>query len=208
MQPTNQYQFFHRRDLPHIQPSGEAIFVTFSLNIPTTKEYANLMKSIKLATITNRHKTTKDVNERNLIINKKLFAMKDNYYDHYEGKANILQLPNCAQIVFDEMHLHDKQLYDLLAFTIMPNHVHCLFKSKEGESGLICSIAYIMNTVKGRSARFINKELGRSGKLWQTEYYDHYVRDGNELNNIIRYIVMNPCHGLQAVYESAGYRTS
>ncbi len=49
-----------------------------------------------------------------------------------------------------------------------------------------------MRLIKGRSARSANRILQRSGRFWQDESYDHFVRDEHELENIIRYILYNP----------------
>ncbi len=37
-----------------------------------------------------------------------------------------------------------------------------------------------------------NKILNRKGAFWQHESYDHVVRDGNELERIINYVLHNP----------------
>ncbi len=34
--------------------------------------------------------------------------------------------------------------------------------------------------------------LGRSGRFWQDESYDHWVRDDEELERIVDYIAANP----------------
>jgi REP element-mobilizing transposase RayT len=49
----------------------------------------------------------------------------------------------------------------------------------------------MMRSFKGRTARFANQLLGRTGKFWQRETYDHFVREG-EWERILWYIAMNP----------------
>ncbi len=80
----------------------------------------------------------------------------------------------------------------------MPNHVHFLihsliekFPPSNGKSA-ISPIAEIMRLLKGRTARYCNLALNRSGKFWHHEYYDHYVRDEKEMERIILYILNNP----------------
>lgn len=44
------------------------------------------------------------------------------------------------------------------------------------------------------------------GKLWQRGYFDHVIRDKNELNNIREYIETNPLkwdHDLENVHNLA-----
>ena len=50
----------------------------------------------------------------------------------------------------------------------------------------------IMKIIKGYSAREANKILNRKGNFWQSESYDHIVRDEDELNRIVKYVIMNP----------------
>lgn len=84
----------------------------------------------------------------------------------------------------------------------MPNHVHLLFDlylqsekipiEEEATDKNYKQIYDIMQLIKGGSAFEINKILERSGRLWQAESYDRYVRNVKELQNIIRYIANNP----------------
>jgi len=49
-----------------------------------------------------------------------------------------------------------------------------------------------MKSIKGISAREANKILGRKGSFWQSESFDHIVRDEDELNRIVKYVIYNP----------------
>ncbi len=49
-----------------------------------------------------------------------------------------------------------------------------------------------MHSVKLFSARRCNSILGRSGKFWQEESYDHCVTESGELARVIEYVEMNP----------------
>lgn len=49
-----------------------------------------------------------------------------------------------------------------------------------------------MKSIKGISAREANKILDRKGSFWQSESYDHIVRDEDELERIIKYIIYYP----------------
>ncbi len=191
MNTKNNYKQYHRGDLPHIQPKDGTFFITFRLDIPLSQEFYSLLMK-KKEEINSSTYNIKDLNERNVMYNKKLFAFKDNYFDKYQHQDNMLKYPNIAKLIIDELHYQDKKLFDLFAYTVMPNHVHFLIKPLTDENGQYYSISKIMNLIKGRSSRFINLELKRSGTLWQREYYDHYVRNETELHNIIRYIALNP----------------
>jgi REP element-mobilizing transposase RayT len=72
----------------------------------------------------------------------------------------------------------------------MPNHVHLvctpLFINDE-----VISLALIMQSLKGYTARKANLLLGRQGDFWQHESYDHVVRDAAELDRIVKYVMAN-----------------
>ena len=95
--------------------------------------------------------------------------------------------------------------YELLGFTIMPNHVHVTFKI--GEPGLLhkrrgYDVTDILGSIKKYTAREANIELKRHGEFWQHESYDHLIRDGAELERILWYTVMNPVKaGLVGIWE-------
>jgi hypothetical protein len=48
-----------------------------------------------------------------------------------------------------------------------------------------------MHSLKGRSARECNLVLGRSGRFWENESFDHVIRPG-KFHRTIRYVLDNP----------------
>ncbi|PHS40420.1 MAG: hypothetical protein COB07_04770 [Sulfurovum sp.] len=78
----------------------------------------------------------------------------------------------------------DKSFYDLVAFLIMPNHVHILFKQN-------IELPKIMKQIKGATAFEINKILQRKGKFWEENYYDKVIRDENHFEQVYDYIKYN-----------------
>src|SRR5690606_13170090 len=70
---------------------------------------------------------------------------------------------------------------------IMPNHAHVLLRAFENHS-----LSSIMKTVKSVTAHKINKLLGRSGPVWQPDYFDRYIRDQEHFARTVRYIENNP----------------
>ena len=90
-------------------------------------------------------------------------------------------------------HQHQHQNVNSLAFVVMPDHIHWLFALQND-----CSLAKVIQSVKGRSANQVNKiRYSRGGivtkqALWQDGYHDHAVRKEEDLQQIARYIVANP----------------
>ena len=52
----------------------------------------------------------------------------------------------------------------------------------------------LLRRIKGRSARFANQHLCRTGTapFWQSETYDRWIRNPEELASVKRYIERNP----------------
>jgi REP element-mobilizing transposase RayT len=49
-----------------------------------------------------------------------------------------------------------------------------------------------MQSLKRHTARQANRILNRRGTFWQAESYDHVVRDEQELERIVEYVIDNP----------------
>ena len=192
-----------RRNLPHWYVPGAPHFVTFRLaeSLPHTvldrlrEERSLLLRPFGSGII------PPPVREK---IHKVCFGRFDRELDQGKGPTYLRQ-PNVAAIVRQSLYfLHDKQ-YHLLAYCILPNHVHVLFQpmdslvvasveSSPGEetSDGISPLAQIMHSLKSFTAHRINELLGRSGTFWQSESYDPWVRDDDELERIVHYIALNP----------------
>lgn len=94
----------------------------------------------------------------------------------------------CARLVVAEMRsLHDSGVANSMAWVIMPDHVHWLFQLQN-----TLTLSTVMKTFKARSAHRINAHLNRQGSLWQKAFYDHAVREEEDIRQIARYIVANP----------------
>lgn len=77
--------------------------------------------------------------------------------------------------------------YDLIAYCVMPDHVHFLIQSREEARDL----RDLVRDFK----KFTTKEywdMGNRGKIWQRSYYEHIVRNRKRVSAIIEYILNNP----------------
>lgn len=93
-----------------------------------------------------------------------------------------------ARIVILEMQCLDKNHHvNSLSWVLMPDHLHWLFQLTEKNT-----LANVIKTLKARSAKRINHYLKQSGSVWQRNYYDHGLRDNENIRDIARYIVGNP----------------
>jgi|GEM_PF-427896 len=99
----------------------------------------------------------------------------------------VLKDPACAEIVAQAMRHFDGERYALFGWCVMPNHVHVVLKPLPNND-----LPEILHSWKSFTAHKINQRLGREGTLWQTEYYDHLVRDGEDLTGQLSYVARNP----------------
>jgi putative transposase len=60
------------------------------------------------------------------------------------------------------------------------------------QAGEIYPLGEIMDAIKGASAHKINRHLGRTGKVWQTESFDRVLRSSEKLDEKIQYTLNNP----------------
>jgi putative transposase len=118
-----------------------------------------------------------------------------------------LREPEAASIVQEALLFFHEQRYRLIAWCIMPNHVHVLFETFEGHP-----LGRVIHSWKTFTAREINRLRGTHGSLWQEDYFDRYIRDDRHLHEEIRYIENNPvaAHLVKKPedwpFSSAGYR--
>ena len=114
-------------------------------------------------------------------------------------------LPEVARDLALEACLHvNNRKCTLHVAVIMPDHVHLILSPMRDEHGFI-SIPEIMKAIKSESAHRINKALGRTGRVWQDESFDHVLRRSESLEQKIAYIMENPIRaGL--VHNSRDYK--
>ena len=87
-----------------------------------------------------------------------------------------------------ESLLHfDGQRYRLLAWCVMPNHVHVVIEPIEGHT-----LSVIVKSWKSFTSRQANTRLGRTGAFWEADYFDRYMRNEDHLMRTIEYVENNP----------------
>src|SRR5439155_15344043 len=92
-----------------------------------------------------------------------------------------------AKMVRDALLHFQAQRYDLVAWCIMPNHVHAIVRPL-GKHAL----SEILRSWKSFTAQRANRFLNREGKFWQPESYDHLIRNEQDFRNQVRYVLENP----------------
>lgn len=186
--PTSLAAGFHSRDhLPHLKKEGASYFVTFRLagTLP-----ASVLQKFKLG--------------RERILQQALAAKRpltwheqeelfrwyshrvDAWLDAGHGEC-FLRQPKIAKLVADALRFFDGHRYELRAWVVMPNHVHAVVRPHPPET-----LSRLLHTWKSFSSKQANKLLGRTGVFWQSESYDHLIRDDDDHARCVVYTVNNP----------------
>jgi REP element-mobilizing transposase RayT len=171
--------------LPHRETEHPIYFVTFRLADSLPRELMARFRTEREA----GKKTATDTagaDRARLCQLRALLRRAERCLDSGLGECHMRD-SRIAKIVADAIqHFHGKR-YELLAWCVMPNHVHVVF-SPLGEN----SLEVILHSWKSFSALKANRLLGRHGHFWQREYFDHLVRSDVSLLKIIRYVKENP----------------
>lgn len=115
----------------------------------------------------------------------------ENWLDAGMGSC-ALRHPKVAEKVEEALHHFDNERYKLIAWCVMPNHVHTLIKPEIELSKIVQS----WKSFTGRWAKEKNAELELSvpddRPFWMREYWDRYIRNETHFFNVIEYIHQNP----------------
>jgi REP element-mobilizing transposase RayT len=98
-----------------------------------------------------------------------------------------LRDPRVATLVQRSLSFFDGQRYELIAWCVMPNHVHVLIETWVGYP-----LDKVLFSWKSFTAQEANKLLQRSGTFWGREYYDRFMRDERHFAQTVVYIEQNP----------------
>ena len=92
-----------------------------------------------------------------------------------------------AALVEGALRHFDGERYRLLAWCVMPNHVHVLIETRES-----LPLADVLHSWKSFTSRKACNLVGRSAQFWQREYLDRYVRNAEHYQAVVAYIEENP----------------
>jgi putative transposase len=98
-----------------------------------------------------------------------------------------LRQPEIASLIEGALLHFDEDRYRLLAWCIMPNHVHVVIEILDGPS-----LSEIVGSWKSFTAKRANAKFGRSGSFWHADYFDRYMRNEDHLARTIEYVEHNP----------------
>lgn len=192
--------------LPHLKREGGIYFVTFRQEGSLPKDVLIRFKREREAILRHAEAAKRPLTWHE---QEELFrwysSRVDNYLDAGHGVCH-LRDPELADIVAGAIQFFDGERYELRAWVLMPNHVHVVVWPMPGQA-----LSEILHSWKSYSAHEISRHLqNRVVPFWQSESYDHLIRDDDDLHRCCRYTLMNPVSaGLCARAEdwkwSSGY---
>ena len=120
----------------------------------------------------------------------KLRRAIDNWLDAGAGCC-ALRHPELAALMQETLLKFDGQRYRLVAWCVMPNHVHVLIEPRVP----LAKIVQSWKSYTGRWAMARNAELGfgvPGSALWMRDYWDRYIRNQQHLDAVVQYVHQNP----------------
>ncbi len=177
-----------RGNLPHLFKDGCTYFVTFCLDDAVPDRLR-------------RRGAIEDVDD--------VAAVAERSEPSLAHGRRILESPDLALIVEDALVHFQNERYMLSAWCVMPNHVHAVVTPYSG-----FGLSEILHSWKSFSAHRINASVGRKGRVWEKESFDHLVRHARSFEQFVDYTEANPVvAGLcdrpeQWLFSSARYRST
>jgi REP element-mobilizing transposase RayT len=117
-------------------------------------------------------------------VRRKCIGRIERYLDSGQGCC-LLSDPKVAEITRSLVTINDDAI--VFAWVRMPNHVHAIVHTLPG-----ADLSTVLQRWKSASAHKVNEALGRKGKLWQKESFDHVIRDPAKLEKFTNYVLDNP----------------
>jgi REP element-mobilizing transposase RayT len=212
------FRGWHERGyLPHCDKPGLTQFITFRLwdSMPASRrgEWEHLLAIAERSHAPRTAPGTRSIaspddkaraEAREKAAREQRTKLED-YLDRGLGEC-FLREPHIAALMESTIRFHHGSRFDLLAWVVMPNHVHALIEVND------TPLSKIIQNWKSIVAVKANKLLGRTGDFWQLDYWDTYMRDAEQTRKAIRYIESNPvkaklCRAPEAwLFSSAHFR--
>jgi type I restriction enzyme R subunit len=193
--PKQEFTIVERR-LPHWSQAGTITFVTWRTwdSIPEKvlrewqAERNRWLRHQNIDPVANDWEARLRQLDAKLIQECRLL-LSDRWNDHLDEchGACVLRNPKLAKIIADGLLFFDGDRYEMTDFVVMPNHVHLLAAFPDD-----ASLLKQCESWKHFTATKINRILGRTGRFWQQDGFDHLVRSSEQFEYLRRYIANNP----------------
>lgn len=126
--------------------------------------------------------STADVRQIQKQLRRELFEEMDKGHGRCEMHDSEI-----ARIVANSLEHFHTQRYRLIAYAVMPNHVHVILDTFAGWSWW-----KVIGASKSYTAKQANRVLERSGTFWQDDNWETLILSDPHLENAIDYVLANP----------------
>ncbi|HDZ57076.1 MAG TPA: transposase [Pseudomonas xinjiangensis] len=179
--------WYHSRRLPHFDASYVQQVITFRLadSLPQ-----HVLRQIEVD-LKSAPESTREHQRR---------QRTDAWLDLGLG-CRALENAEVAEVLLEGLLRNDGKRYQLLAWCVMPNHVHVMIQPQYSLARIVQS----WKSYTGRWALAHNARLGLeipAGSLWMRGYWDRFIRDEEHFFAAVDYIHNNPVKA--GLCESAG----
>ena len=105
--------------------------------------------------------------------------------------ACLLNHPECATVVADAFRFFHRTRYELIAWVVMPNHVHLVIRQYEG-----WPLGGVIRSWKVFTSKKIREVHGEPlpENIWQRGFWDRLIRNEHHYEAALQYIADNPVH--------------
>ena len=175
-----------RGRLPHWEKDAGLYFITFRLADSLPKPVLEMIAERQRILMATKQSGAHLLPSQEVLVAEFSPAELEEYFDRGAG-ACCLRDARIGELMANALRFWEGKRYRLLAWCVMPNHVHVVCRLLPGQE-----LSEVLQGWKSFTARKANVILGRRGAFWQREYYDRLIRDGDELRRAVRYVVSNP----------------
>jgi len=173
--------------LPHLTQTGATYAVTFRLADALPTKILQLWREQRSQILRRAQEQGRELTEHERRELAQLYSDRvESHLDAGHGQCHLTD-PRVAELTQNALMHFDGDRYDLIAWAVMPNHVHAVFQPRHPNT-----LTDILHSWKSYTATKANKLLKLTGAFWQTEYYDHLIRDEDDFRNQVDYVLKNP----------------
>jgi putative transposase len=102
-------------------------------------------------------------------------------------RRKLLHQKNIPDILVDDLRFYSKKVKEVIAYTIMPDHIHILV-----EVSSVKALSNFLQSFKTHSSKKIQERTGKNGcPIWQRGTMDHCIRDDLDFDNHLSYLFYN-----------------
>jgi putative transposase len=122
----------------------------------------------------------------------------------YHRRAFLCDAPVRAEIRSAIKRVRKKYPFEINAWVLMPDHFHCVWTLPRGDSNYSLRISLLKRfithwhkaSVAVSDTRSTSRVKHRESTVWQRRFWEHLIKDDNDLRQHLNYIHYNPVkHG-------------